>query len=136
MDHKFDGNNWSLIHKTKQVATPNSSVTVTGPIAGSLSGASGQITTTKVTATTDPKLMSTLEKLIDSGREKKQEPLKPWDATTELTVKNDGTPKERPYVLVPLNGIGYLIFHDGTLYQFLFHSILKTGNCSLKIFIS
>ena len=92
--------------------------------------------------------MSTLEKLVDSGREKKQEPLKAWDATTQtgapdeviernmnrlnpnyfmtisemakfnnkLTVKNDGTPKDRPYVLVPLNGIGYLIFHDDTLY--------------------
>ena len=93
--------------------------------------------------------MSTLEKLVDSGRERKQVPLKPWDGVTqtgapdevikpntnrlnpnyfvtksemakfnnELTVKNDGTRKDRPYyVLVPLTGVGYLIFHDGTLY--------------------
>ncbi len=38
----------------------------------------------------------------------------------ELTKKNNGTAKERPYVLVPLNGIGYIIFHDGTLYRYLF----------------
>ena len=137
MDHKLDCNDWSLIHKTKQVETP--SVTINAPATGTLSGALGQTTTTKVTATTDPRLMSTLEKLVDSGRERKQEPLKAWDARTqtgapkeviernmnrlnpnyfmtksemakfnnELTVKNDGTPKDCPYVLVPLNGIGY-----------------------------
>ena len=149
MDEKFDGNNWSLIHETKQVVTPNPNVVNIGAPAA---GVPGPTTTTKVTATTDPKLMSTLEKLVDSGREKKQEPLKAWDATTqtgapnevikrnanrlnpnyfmtknemtlfnnELTKKNNGTTKVRPYVLVPLNGIGYIIFHDGTLYQHLF----------------
>ena len=34
VDHKFDGNDWSLIHKTKQVATPNFSITVTCPVTG------------------------------------------------------------------------------------------------------
>ena len=55
MDQKFDGNDWSLIHETKQVATPNPNVVNVGaPVAGSVLG---QTTTTKVTATTDLKLM-------------------------------------------------------------------------------
>ena len=154
MDQKFDGNDWTLIHKTKKVVTPNTSVTLNAPATASSSGGLGQgnVTTTNVTATNDPRLMTTLAKLIDSGCEHKQVPSKPWDATTrtetptevikhntnklkpnyfmtknemakfnnELTKKNDGTPKNRPYVLVPLTGSGYLIFHDGTLYCFLF----------------
>ena len=29
MDHKFDGNDWSLIHKTKQIATPTPNTSAT-----------------------------------------------------------------------------------------------------------
>ncbi len=86
MDQKFDGNDWSLIHETKQVVTPNPNVVNIGaPAAGVL----GPTTTTKVTATTDPKLMSTLEKLVNSRREKKQEPLKPWDVTTQTGAPDE-----------------------------------------------
>ena len=51
-----------------------------------------------------------------------------------LTAKNDGTPKDCPYVLVPLTGVGYLIFHDGTLYRFLFSQKDKNRNYLLMIF--
>ena len=87
MDQKFDGNDWSLIHKNKQTVTPPQ-VTIASPPPGAGLGAGGTHTT-KVTATTDPRLMSTLEKLVDSGRERMQEPLKPWDARTQTGAPDE-----------------------------------------------
>ena len=77
MDQKFDGTDWDVIFKTKQTVT--TCVTIPTPP----TGGSGQGGNTMVTAFTSPKLMKTLENLVFSGHKQKQEPLKPWDATTQ-----------------------------------------------------